>query len=131
VQTSGNYTFIAPAPALIPPQSTTGGFINYSVSESFQTVEFVVVFVSIASTPGLQCNQIELTSPSGTKSILMHAANGFTNAQVNNTRFESNAFYGEPVNGTWVLRFLDFCPGLAASTHLSTTQPQTLLFAGH
>jgi subtilisin family serine protease len=131
VQTSGNYTFIAPAPALIPPQSTTGRFINYSVSESFQTVEFVVVFVSIASTPGLQCNQIELTSPSGTKSILMHAANGFTNAQVNNTRFESNAFYGEPVNGTWVLRFLDFCVPSVTSTNLSTTQPQTLGLVGH
>jgi hypothetical protein len=50
------------------------------------------MFVNIASTPGMLCNQIELTSPSGTKSILMHAANGFTNAQVGNTRFESNAF---------------------------------------
>ena len=90
-----------------------------------------MVFVSISSTPSLACNQIELTSPSGTKSILMHAANGFTNAQVNNTRFESNAFYGEAVNGTWRLRFLDVCARSSVATSLSTTQPQTLLLAGH
>jgi subtilisin family serine protease len=128
---TGNYQFIAAPPAVIPPQNTTGSYINYTVSETFQTVEFVVVFVNIDSTPGLPCNQIELTSPAGTKSILMHAANGFTNGVVANTRLESNAFYGEAVNGTWVLRFLDFCAPSAISTILSTTQPQMLLFAGH
>ena len=128
---TGTYTFVAAAPGTIAAHSTTGGYINFAVSESFQAVEYVVMFVNIASTPGLQCNQIELTSPSGTKSILMHAANGFTNVQVTNTRFESNAFYGEPINGTWVLRFLDFCAASSTSTSLSTTQPQTLLLAGH
>ncbi len=128
---TGNYNFVASPPATITPQSTTGGFINYTVSESFQTVEFAVVFVNIDTTPGLPCNQIELRSPSGTKSILMHAANGFTNASLANTRFEANAFYGEPINGTWVLRFLDFCAPSGTSTTLSTTQPQTLLFSGH
>src|SRR6202043_3972948 len=43
VQTStGNYTFVAAAPALIPPQSAAGAFIPYAVSEAFQTVEFAV-----------------------------------------------------------------------------------------
>ncbi|MGH9641205.1 MAG: proprotein convertase P-domain-containing protein, partial [Terriglobales bacterium] len=128
---SSQHSFTAPAGATIPPQSATGATISYPVSEPFQTVEFAVVFVNIDSTPGLFCNQIELTSPSGTKSILMHAANGFTNAQIANTRFESNAFYGEPITGTWVLRFLDFCPPSGTSTVLSSTQAQTLLFAGH
>jgi len=128
---TGSYSFVAAPPATIAPQSTTGGYINYSVSESFQTVEFAVVFVSINSTPGLECNQIELTSPSGTKSILLHAANGFTNSQVPDTRFESNAFYGEQVNGTWTLRFFDFCVASGTSTTLSTTQAQTLAIVGH
>jgi subtilisin family serine protease len=97
----------------------------------FRTTEFVVVYVNIASTPGLPCNQIELTSPAGTKSILLHAANGFTNAAVVNSRFESNAFYGEPVNGTWTLRFLDLCTAQVTSTSLSTSQPQTLLLSGY
>lgn len=128
---TGTYSFIAAPPALITPYSTVGGTISFPVSESFQTVEFVVVFVNIATTPGLPCNQIELTSPSGTKSILLHAANGFTNTGLANSRFESNAFYGEPINGTWVLRFLDFCQPSGTQTTLSTSQPQVLLFAGH
>jgi len=128
---TGNYSFIAAPPAVITPYSTVGGTISFPVSESFQTVEFVVVFVNIATTPGLPCNQIELTSPSGTKSILLHAANGFTNTGLANSRFESNAFYGEPINGTWVLRFLDFCQPSGTQTTLSTSQPQVLLFAGH
>jgi hypothetical protein len=132
IQTStGNYRFVAAAPATIPPASAVGGTISYSVSEPFQTTEFVVVYVNIDSTPGLPCNQIELTSPAGTKSILLHAANGFTNAAVVNSRFESNAFYGEPVNGTWTLRYLDLCAAQATSTALSTSQPQILLLSGH
>jgi len=111
--------------------TTTGGFLTFAVSETFPTVEFVVVFINMDATPGLPCNQIELTSPSGTKSILLHAANGFTNTAIVNSRFESNAFYGEPVNGTWTLRFLDFCGVAGTPTVLSTTQNQVLLIAGH
>jgi subtilisin family serine protease len=128
---TGNYSFLAAAPATIPPKSALGGSINYAVSEAFGTVEFVVVFVSISSTPGMLCNQIELTSPSGTKSILMHAANGFQNSSVPFSRIESNAFYGEPVNGTWKLTFFDFCTASGTSTALSTTQAQILSIAGH
>jgi PKD repeat protein len=128
---TGNYQFLAAAPATVPAASATGAYIPYTVSEAFNTVEDVVVFINIDSTPGLLCNQVELTSPSGTKSILLHAVNGFTNAAIVDSRFESNAFYGEPVNGRWTLRFLDFCPSSQISTTLSTTQPQVLLLSGH
>jgi subtilisin-like proprotein convertase family protein len=133
LQTStGNYTFTATTAAdVVPPASATGATINYTVSESFATVEFVVVFVSLSSTPGMLCNQIELTSPSGTKSILMHAANGFQNVSVPLSRFESNAFYGEPLNGAWKLTFLDYCAASGTSTTLSTTQAQILSIEGH
>jgi hypothetical protein len=127
----GNYTFLAAPPAVIPRLNLTGGFVPFVVSESFNTVEFVVLFINIASTPGLLCNQVELRSPSGTKSILLHAANGFANASVVNSRFLSNAFYGEPINGTWTLTFFDFCPVGAAPTQLSTTSLQSLGFVGH
>ncbi len=133
LQTStGNYAFTATIAAdVIPPASATGATITYTVAEAFPTVEFVVVFVSLSSTPGMLCNQIELTSPSGTKSILMHAANGFQNASVPLSRFESNAFYGEPVNGAWKLTFLDYCTASGISTVLSTTQAQILSIEGH
>jgi subtilisin family serine protease len=128
---TGNYSFLVAAPGTIPPASTTGGSISFAVSESFATTEFVVVFVSLSSTPGMLCNQIELTSPSGTKSILLHAGNGFQNASVPLSRFESNAFYGEPVNGTWRLTYFDFCQASGTSTTLSTTQAQVISIAGH
>jgi subtilisin family serine protease len=128
----GTYAFTATTAAdVVPPDSATGATITYAVSESFPTVEFVVVFVSLSSTPGMLCNQIELTSPSGTKSILMHAANGFQNSSVPLSRFESNAFYGEPVNGAWKLEFLDLCTASGTSTVLSTTQAQILSIEGH
>jgi subtilisin family serine protease len=128
---TGNYQLIAAAPATIPAQSAVGRVIRYTVAETFQTVEFVVVLINMVSTPGLPCNQIELTSPAGTKSILLHAANGFTNAAITNSRFESNAFYGEPVNGVWSLRFIDLCTPQAVQTALSTTDPQILALIGH
>ncbi len=128
---TGTYQFTAAPPATIPPQSASGAFLTYAVSEAFSSVESVIVFLNIASTPGMECNQIELKSPSGTKSILIHAANGFSNAAVNSARVLSNAFYGEPVNGTWTLTFYDFCAASGTSTQLSTTAPQTLLIVGH
>jgi subtilisin family serine protease len=131
VQNSKNYPFLVAPPATIPAMTTTGGFLTFTVSETFPTVEFVVVYINMDATPGLPCNQIELTSPSGTKSILLHAANGFTNTAIVNSRFESNAFYGESVNGSWNLRFLDWCGIAGSPTVLSTTQNQVLLIAGH
>jgi len=131
VQNSALYPFLAAPPATIAPLSPTGEIIVLPVAEPFNTVEFAVVFLNIASTPGLRCNQVELKSPSGTKSILMHAANGFANASVVNSRFLSNAFYGEPVNGDWTLTFFDFCAAGGIPTRLSTTSPQLLAIVGH
>jgi len=61
----------------------------------------------------------------------MHAANGFKNDSVVNSRILSNAFYGEPVNGDWTLTFFDFCAASEKQTKLSTTNPQQLGFVGH
>jgi subtilisin family serine protease len=131
VNSTGTYAFLVAPPGTIAPNSATGGFLTWTVNETFAQVEHVIVFINLASTPGLPCNQIELKSPAGTKSILMHAANGFTNTAIANSRFESNAFYGEAPNGTWTLTFFDFCPASGTSTALSTTASQSLLLVGH
>jgi len=129
----GSYTYTAPPPGTITPYSATGNYLTFQVSESFSTVEQVVVFLNITSSPGLYCNQVDLTSPSGTKSILFHAMNGFNNASVVDSRILSNTFYGEPVNGTWKLRFFDFCAASSTPTQISTdvNHPQQLLITGH
>jgi subtilisin-like proprotein convertase family protein len=131
VNSTGTYSFLVAPPATIAPNSPNGGFLTWTVDETFAQVEHVIVFINLASTPGLPCNQIELKSPAGTKSILMHAANGFTNTAIANSRFESNAFYGEAPKGTWTLTFFDFCPATGTPTALSTTTSQTLLLVGH
>ena len=70
-------SILASAPALVPPQSATGGSLVIPVGESFNTVESVVLYLNVESTPILGCNQIELRSPSGTKSIVFHSRQAF------------------------------------------------------
>jgi subtilisin family serine protease len=125
------YEFWAAWPPTVTAMSPTGYPAVFEVAETISTVEFVVVFLNIESTPDLTCNQVELKSPSGTKSILLHAANGFLNDSVVDSRFVSNAFYGEPVNGNWTLTFFDFCSAGWIPTWLSTTRPQLLAIIGH
>ncbi len=52
---------------------------------------------------------VELTSPSGTKSILMNINNSFLFSEDQNLNIvlTSNAFYGEPSQGTWILKVID------------------------
>jgi subtilisin family serine protease len=112
----------------VPPLSTTGFSFAVPVTAPFTTVEHVVIFPNIDSTPAVACNQIELVSPSGTKAIILHAANGFAQTSATGFRILANAFYGEPVNGTWTLTFYDYC---ANPTVLSATLAQTVSFVGH
>lgn len=135
-QTSAVYGQTATGAGAVPSLSTVGLSFAFAVTEPFNAVEELAVLVNIDQTPdlgayGLQCNQIELLSPSGTKSILLHAANGFVNASLPSTLFGSNAFYGEPVNGTWTLTFYDWCASTINSTLLSITSPQQIIIVGH
>jgi len=119
----------------VPNASTTGSTMTFSMSPIFSKIEQVILYVNISASPALTCNQIELTSPSGTKSILMHAANGFSNngnfqSSIPGTRFLSNAFYGETSAGNWTLRILDFC-NTQTRTAILSTDTQTLTLTGH
>ncbi len=128
-QSAGTYAYTPAGAVTIPAQS--GSYIDFPVSESFNVVEGALVYFSLASTPGMNCNQIELRSPSGTKSILMHGANGFGNLSVSNARLESNAFYGEPINGTWRVTFWDLCVASSLQTVLPAGISQSIIFVGH
>lgn len=115
--------------------NVVGSTMTFAMTPSFAAVEHVLLYVNMSASPSLTCNQIELTSPAGTKSILMHAANGFSTNGVAQTsipgsRFLSNAFYGEPSSGTWTVRFLDFCASANRTTFLSS-DIQTLTILGH
>lgn len=58
---------------------------------------------------------LELTSPSGTKSIIWNIGNAFSsNGNLVNMPIQSNAFYGENSAGVWTLRVIN--SGLNAKT---------------
>lgn len=68
------------------------------------TIESVRVRVSIDSTY-VGDVALELTSPSGTKSLIWHAGNGFANnGNLVDFPIQTNAFYGENSRGTWELK---------------------------
>ncbi len=76
------------------------------------------------------CTQIELTSPSGIKSILLNMASAHDGASTTGVRFLSNAFYGESAAGTWTLRFIKDDDTACSSSNLSSTTRQALTIRG-
>lgn len=118
-----------------PALTTTGWFIN-STATAFLDSNFngASTTKAVSSAPTfieavqIQVNAthsypgdlgIELTSPSGTTSILKNIRDGFT-ATISPFSFsmllESNAFYGETSNGTWTIKVVDG-NGTAPSTN--------------
>lgn len=88
----------------IPDASATGASRTMAVAD-LMVIEAVQLRVSImgcASDIGL-----ELTSPSGTKSILMNINSKLRDTSIDNHVFLSNAFYGESTNGNWTLKVID------------------------
>jgi subtilisin-like proprotein convertase family protein len=105
----------------IPDNSITGVTVPLSVtsvgtSGKVETVQLKVTTANITSgyTGDLG---IELTSPSGTKSILKNIQDGFSNSNLTGMVLASNAFYGEPSNGTWTAKVVD---GWAGGTQTLT-----------
>jgi subtilisin family serine protease len=126
-----------PSTENVPQYSTAGSTLTFNMTPSFTTVEHAMVILNMNDSPGLACNKNELISPNGTKSILMHALNGYSNSgvpqqSITNSRILSNAFYGETAAGTWRLKFYDFCPtSIGSRTTLLPTDIQSLLLTGH
>lgn len=96
----------------IPDADATGASsaITVPVAVGITSIEAIQVQVSAAH-PYLGDLGIELTSPSGTKSILLNVNNGFNGANFSGAQFASNAFYGEAAAGPWTLRVVDGAAG--------------------
>lgn len=122
--TFANTGWIA-SPALssaIPDNSTVGAGISLSIPMvgSAGIVETVQVKVTTASATPAGYNPdmgIEVTSPSGTKSILKNIRDGLLGSSLPGMVLSSNAFYGEPGAGTWSVRVID---GWAGNTQRLT-----------
>jgi len=115
---------------------SNGKFVAFQVSTTVTKTEkaFVLanLFMRDLGAYGTYCLQIELTSPAGTRSVLLNAANGFKNSIIDSVLLSSNAFYGENPNGEWRMTVYDWCDASALSpTQFSLTKPQEFGLTGH
>jgi len=90
----------------IPDNNATGASSTVSVSDS-KTIEAVQVKINLSHSYTGEL-AIELTSPSGTKSMLFNPRNVFaSDNNLTNFILLSNAFYGESNSGNWTLKVVD------------------------
>ena len=125
-KTATQHSFSPSGDVTIAPRTSYS--IDFNVNNTMTVNEGVLLYVTL-DTASVTCNQIEITSPSGTKSILLQGASGFRNAKLANTRFASNAFYGESVNGKWRATYHNLCS--SGSTVLKSSYTQSLVVVGH
>jgi len=94
-------------PVAIPDNTATGVPIPLEVTEDL-TIENLFVRLAIDH-PNTAEIGIEITSPQGTKSILLNIRSAIKTGlnEAGGVVFGSNAFYGEKSKGTWTLRVLD------------------------
>jgi len=92
----------------VPDNSAVGGSSTLTVaSGSNVTIEAVRLKLSVTHADISEL-AVELTSPSGTKSILVNMRNSLTGiSHFSNDIFLSNAFYQESSQGTWTLKVID------------------------
>lgn len=99
--------------ALSPPDNSATGVssgVNLGANLTIETVQIEVTITSVggAFAGTYQDIALELTSPSGTRSVLLNNKNGWAVAgDMVDARFRSNAFMGETSAGTWTLRVID------------------------
>jgi subtilisin family serine protease len=90
----------------IPDNSATGVSDTIATTNN-KTIEAVQIKVNITH-PWTGELAIELTSPSGAKSVLFNALNGFGSSDdLTNMVLLSNAFYGENTAGNWTVKIID------------------------
>lgn len=96
----------------IPDFSATGSLATTMTVSSTMKIEAVQLKLSVTHDNIAQL-AVELTSPSGTKSVLVNMNNALVG--IHNYAgevFLTNAFYQEPANGTWTLKVYDGAMGV-------------------
>ena len=139
---TGGIVGILPVSATVLDNSITGVSVPLAVPKvgTSGIVEAVQIRVTTSatkstSTSGCITNTegctgdlgIELTSPLGTKSILKNIKDGLNSFYLSGMVLESNAFYGESSNGTWIIKVVD---GWAGSGNQTLTDVRIRVY-GH
>jgi subtilisin family serine protease/subtilisin-like proprotein convertase family protein len=87
--------------------STTLAVPAIGVSNFVEVVQIQVTTTGDAGGGWTGDIAIELTAPSGTKSILKNIKDGFDGTNLAGMVLASNAFYGEPSTGNWTVKLVD------------------------
>ena len=104
--TAGSWVSSGTLNTAIPNNNATGASSTVSVSDN-KTIEAVQVKINLSHSYTGEL-AIELTSPSGTKSMLFNPRNVFaSHNNLTNFILLSNAFYGESNSGNWSLKVVD------------------------
>ena len=105
-------------PVAIPDNNASGVMSILEVPEDL-TIENFFVQIAIEHPDTAEIG-IEITSPHGTRSILLNIRSAVKKGldEVGGVALGSNAFYGEKSKGTWTLRVLDSWPGNTGSLKL-------------
>lgn len=98
--------------ASVPDAAAAGVTHSLNVTENY-VIEGVQVAVSVQNCAGQV--GVELTSPSGTKSILMTINTLLADTSFADHKIMTNAFYGERSAGTWTLKVIDGRAGCQAT----------------
>ena len=102
------------------------GISNVITVSGVNTIEAVQIKINASHTATGDL-AIELTSPAGTKSVLMNPWNAFgTSNDLTNMVLLSNAFYGESKAGNWTIKVID-----AVSGNNGTLTNWSIRFFGH
>jgi len=91
------------------PDSTSTGVSDTQYVNTEITIEAVQVKITIDHTYTGDLG-VELTSPSGMKSILMNINSNILETNLSDALLLSNAFYGESSKGNWTLKIIDGAP---------------------
>ena len=89
----------------IPNQSATGVSHSINVKHNFR-IEGIQIKASI-NHEYIDNIGLELTSPSGTKSIILNINSNTLDLNLTDALLLSNAFYGEHSSGTWTIKVID------------------------
>lgn len=127
-------------PIVIPSLKAEGAIVSHQVKDFSLIVESVKVTLSIrsqdrTSAPGkkpiaIKDYLIRLTSPSGTKSILLNPYHGLENGHdLINFSMISHAFYGESAAGDWLLDVVNL--NTDGNQVLSEVSDFQFIFYGH
>jgi subtilisin-like proprotein convertase family protein len=88
------------------PDNSTAGAVNLITDSNGLVIEAIKLRVIALHTFSGDLG-VELTSPSGTRSVLFTIRNGFSGSDDLNFELLSNAFYGENSAGVWTIKVVD------------------------